>query len=79
MVAHSAGGACAHEIIVSHEDTMIEKVKAIALTDACHGDFYSELTKKGKKWAAESCVAYDSSMDPLDTPLKGFYKRTGFP
>lgn len=34
VVAHSAGGACIHEIIVNNEQTMIDKVKAVALTDA---------------------------------------------
>ena len=77
IVAHSAGGYWAHQIIVEHENTMVEKVKAIALTDACHGNFYDELRKDGKKWAAKSCKAYDASNKPLDTELKT--RKSDFP
>lgn len=79
MVAHSAGGACAHEIIVNNEDTMINRVKAIALTDACHGDFARELSETGKEWAKVSCIAYDASSAPLDTPLERRYGKSKFP
>jgi len=54
IVAHSAGGGCAHEIIVKNEKTMLERVKAIALTDACHGRFYTELSPEGKEWSKVS-------------------------
>mmetsp|Transcript_1169 Transcript_1169/g.1057 ORF Transcript_1169/g.1057 Transcript_1169/m.1057 type:complete len:120 (+) Transcript_1169:538-897(+) len=75
IVAHSAGGACAHEIIVKNEKTVLEKVRAVALTDACHGRFYNEMGSDGKEWAKESCIAYDASKEPLDTPLTSrFYK-----
>lgn len=75
IVAHSAGGGCAHEIIVKNEKTMLNKVRAIALTDACHGKFYKEMDKEGKKWAKESCVAYDASDTSLDTPLEFRYEK----
>ena len=54
IVAHSAGGACAHEIIVKNEKTMLDRVRAVALTDACHGRFYKELSEEGKEWSKES-------------------------
>ena len=79
VIAHSAGGACIHEIIVNNQDTMINKVKGIALTDACHGNFYSELSKDGKKWAKKSCKAYDASSKKLDTPLSNGYSKSPFP
>lgn len=79
MVAHSAGGGCAHEIIVNNEDTMVNKVRAIALTDACHGRFYKELGEEGREWVVESCIAYDASNTPLDTPLVNKYYKSDFP
>lgn len=80
MVAHSAGGGCAHEIIVDHQDTMVEKVKGIALTDACHGQFYKELkTEAARQWAEEHCRAYDASYEPLDKPLENRYYKARFP
>lgn len=79
MVAHSAGGGCAHEIIVEHPKTMVDRVRAIALTDACHGRFYAELNKEGKRWAEVSCRAYDASKKDLDEPLNNSYKKPDFP
>ena len=79
IVAHSAGGAWAHEIIVDHQKTMVNRVRAIALTDACHGRFYAELKKEGKEWAYNSCIAYDASNEPLDTSLESKYKKSDFP
>ena len=54
---------------------MLERVRAIALTDACHGRFYNELEDEGRDWAKESCIAYDASKDPLDSPLTGRYSK----
>lgn len=79
MVAHSAGGGCAHEIIVSNQSTMVEKVRAIALTDACHGRFIKELKPANRDWAVNSCIAYDASSAPLDTPLDNRYYKAEFP
>lgn len=79
MVAHSAGGGCAHEIIVKNQETMVEKVKAVALTDACHGRFVKELHPDAKEWAVNSCIAYDASHEALDTPLKNRYYKAEFP
>lgn len=75
IVAHSAGGGCAHEIIVKNQKTMLNRVRAIALTDACHGKFYNEMDKEGKKWAKESCIAYDASDEPLGTLLENRYQK----
>mmetsp|Transcript_859 Transcript_859/g.854 ORF Transcript_859/g.854 Transcript_859/m.854 type:complete len:92 (+) Transcript_859:718-993(+) len=58
---------------------MIERVRAIALTDACHGRFYTDLGDEGKEWAKESCIAYDASKEPLDTPLTNRYFKSIFP
>jgi hypothetical protein len=79
MVAHSAGGGCAHEIIVNHQDTMVEKMKGIALTDAWHGQFYKELKEEAKPWAETHCRAYDASYEALDKPLENRYYKTKFP
>ncbi len=54
---------------------MINKVKAVALTDACHGRFYTELSDEGKQWSKESCIAYDASQEDLDTPLTNRYYK----
>jgi len=54
IVAHSAGGASIHHLVVKNTQSMIEKVRAIALTDAVHGDFCLEINQEGKKWAEES-------------------------
>lgn len=39
MIAHSAGGYCADVIIRKYPKFAVEKIKALALTDACHGSF----------------------------------------
>ncbi|CAI2375049.1 unnamed protein product [Moneuplotes crassus] len=79
VVAHSAGGRCMHQIIVNYEITMMTRVKAIALTDACHGAFHKELSEEGQEWAKQSCIAYDRSKKPLNTPLIRKKPKSIFP
>ena len=69
MIAHSAGGGCASSIINKYRKTVVKKVKLLAFTDACQGNFDEDFEGKDLNWVKSSCISYDASDAPLKSKL----------
>lgn len=66
MVAHSAGGYCAYSLLKNSEEHFINRVSAIALTDAMFG---TELSEQAKEFVENRVLQFAASEKPAGAEL----------
>jgi len=68
FVAHSYGGTATIDLLEKREREVLERLRALALTDSIHFFKHRNFTRHAFEWLATSCIDWVASSEPLDTP-----------
>ncbi|ELR18652.1 uncharacterized protein ACA1_392980 [Acanthamoeba castellanii str. Neff] len=69
MVSHSYGGVSTINLIEKREKQVLQRLRALALTDSIHFFKHRRITRQGFDWLATNCIDWVSSDLPLDSPV----------
>eukprot|EP01091_Cochliopodium_minus_P020344 TRINITY_DN885_c0_g1_i1.p1 TRINITY_DN885_c0_g1~~TRINITY_DN885_c0_g1_i1.p1 ORF type:complete len:337 (+),score=100.78 TRINITY_DN885_c0_g1_i1:35-1012(+) len=78
IVAHSAGGSCTLHLLRKRTTEVLEKLCAVAFTDAVHSVSPNE-DKSIKTFLENHAINWVASLDKLDTPQKLKFNNSGCP
>jgi hypothetical protein len=61
MVSHSYGGVSTINLIEKREKQVLQRLRALALTDSIHFFKHRHITRQGFDWLATNCIDWVSS------------------